>query len=934
MRKVTIGTIVSSNLRQRRSQNRVLFIGITLAVFFLSVCVLGTGCLLASYERHYRDTYGEADWRFLNSEGAELASLFPEGFRMRATEQRLLFAAVGKNERESFAAASYDGDAVRVLHARLTEGRWPERPGEIAVEPAALWRMRAEAKVGDSITLTLAGWDGEKTMAATEERAFTITGLVANQATLDAFQPEGDPLAAALACAWVSAEEPLVVGSRPVINTFVQAVGWPSRLMALRDFFAPYAEQIAVRWSADRTVGDALRLNGEILEFVLMNRGVLLGIAAIALALVGASMAGVAAAVSANADKRRAQVGMLRAIGATQTQLRRILRRETLGLGLATLPLGVGGALLVLWALCRILPAAVFSAPPLLVGAVTGMSALFLTAASARPIRKAACVSPMQALRDVEMLRRQKVTHTRSRKRFLPEALLAARDLSFHRGRSVAIMALVLTGTLLVAAFSFFGATFLQNLANTIPYDYVISLGWGREMDYGNWDFGNRRLSALDKRDIQNTPLVGNVATLQEGVVNILLDEPSAYITGDGWDPDFSRYFPEGPAYARYVLDMGGRLWAEDLAGEWPEHEKYRLFRERFGIDRELLPVRLIAVDDQSLAQMEGSVYDGRIDIEAINAGREVVVAAPQSYFEHMTFSVDPGAGAFSYGYGYGRSSTDESYAQRYMQEGMPEEKIIHENDTFFAGERIDLAWFMSWEAKGRDGQYPEDVTRRDASPLIGAVSRKGPDGFTGDVTVVTTEQGLAALGLDANYTRFEITLAGEPDAQTRAAISERLSAIAARADGAWLGDEYERARSDRALWSAILSAFAVGAVLVFAFTVALINSAVSGRILSEERQIGTMRAVGASRRVIVRSYTRQITRLIAVGGGVGWAAYLAVAACASGLSQWPIGPLLSALTALPAVFLALLWGVCALSVRARLRPIFRKPVVENIRIL
>ena len=943
--KVTIGTIVMSNLRQRRSQNRVLATGVSLAVFFLAVCIFGTSCLFAGVQRQTQDQYGEADYCFYNSEKLDIPALFPEGFRMTETDQELLFACVGEGENAnaSFAAARYDEAAVSLLHARLAEGRWPEKAGEIAVEPSALWRMRLKANVGDTLTFTIVGWDGESLMAATEQRAFTVTGLLVNQ-NADRVITDS-PLLGARAQAWVSAEEPLMTGSRPVVNTFVQAEGWRSRWILLLDTAKPAQSQMSRGWyeqglfNSERTF---TRLNTDILDFLFMNTGAFLGIAALFLALVTAAMAGVAAAVASNADKRRAQAGMLRAIGATQTQLARILRHETLGVCLLTLPIGVGGALLALWLAHRLMPQSVpFWVPWPLIAAVTACSALFLAAATGRPVRKAANVSPMQALRDVEMLRRQREAKVKSRKRFRPASLLAARNLSFHRGRAVVIIVLIVAGTFLVSVAGFVGGQMVYAYASKLPEDYYIQPGWGVATDFGNWSFGAGVYTRLDKQDLWDVPGVASVTSEQEGVVCILLDEPGAYVTGDGWDPECTYFFADGPAYARYLQSQGSKEYDEALAGEWPEHRNYRRFREQYGIDREALQAKIYAVDASVIAGM-GDIYDGRIDIDAINAGREVVVVAPRNYFEYMEFTMDASMRLTSYG--SRKVQSGELMTEAYHATGMPEEKIIHENDTFFAGDAIDLCWIMSYDGYDYATEtYPARYTRVDASPTIGAVAAHlsfgySPSGFA----VVTTEQGLAAMGMDAGYTEFRVTLAGEPDEAARKEITNELRAVAGRVGNGSLVDYHEAAKQDRAMYRLIFSAVAVVLALLFAFTAALINSSVSGRIRSEERQIGTMRAVGADRRAIAASYTRQLLRLLCTGGAIGWGGYLLLRAVSSSMGAVGIRMRLRMMAAslagwqtfTPLFFLILLFGVCALSVRARLRPIFKKPVVENIRIL
>jgi ABC-type antimicrobial peptide transport system permease subunit len=137
--------------------------------------------------------------------------------------------------------------------------------------------------------------------------------------------------------------------------------------------------------------------------------------------------------------------------------------------------------------------------------------------------------------------------------------------------------------------------------------------------------------------------------------------------------------------------------------------------------------------------------------------------------------------------------------------------------------------------------------------------------------------------------------------------------------------------KENRKLVYGLLIASGALIILFFAICASMVNNTLSARILASKREIGTIRAVGASEREILHSYLWQLVYMFSWGTIIGLAAELAVCSWLLAKEQIPAG-----ITALPIwqplLFVALLFVICFLNVRSKVGAIFRGSIVENIR--
>jgi hypothetical protein len=236
--------------------------------------------------------------------------------------------------------------------------------------------------------------------------------------------------------------------------------------------------------------------------------------------------------------------------------------------------------------------------------------------------------------------------------------------------------------------------------------------------------------------------------------------------------------------------------------------------------------------------------------------------------------------------------------------------------------------------------KLPDEAVRIDKSVAIGAIleinagEKDLREYFSSSFhpgDIITTTTGLDALGFDRPYDTLSITLTESPDPAMEEYLDTNLSQIAARTAGVDLLSFIAIARENRKITYGLLIAAGALIILFFAICASMVNNTLSARIWASKREIGTIRAVGASEREIVHSYLWQLVSMFSWGTIIGLVAELAVCRWLLAAKQIP-----AVNTALPVwqplLFVVLLFLICCLNIRSKVGVIFRGSIVENIR--
>ena len=922
MKRLTISRVSAASIRANKKTYASLAIGILLAVFLAATATLCVYGVIAAMGWEVVQKIGYTDCVLYDEPDVTDESLRENG----------LFDRIGKmfvtaSVKDSGVWLGYlDETGTDILCRSCIEGRMPEAPGEIAVEQSALERLRLETGVGDTVTWTLTPVDGVE-----EERTFTIVGILREQsANLDIsdiyWSSDG------LLC-WpsvlVSAEESGFRAGRTAIHRIMTYAPLASYHLA-KNFHSLVDTRLFPVSRADGSI--VFRDPGAYDATHYLEQTSVLWVLGLSLLL--AVSIGISSAMESVLAAKTEEIGMLRAVGATRRQIRRIFGRDTWILSIVILPVGVLLGVLAAWLLCSLSPVTMmFSVKAWLLLPVVAISAFCIFIASALPLRRASRQMPMGVLRDTGLLR--KTGKLRSRTKFRAAELIAGRQLRIHPLRQLGA-ALMVTATLLCTSFvGEMSYDALAELAKSHPVAFQLY------SDTGTWqfyDFAVTRpqsiLTGQDLAQIRSIPEVEHAAVVGQTDVNLLFSGQVPAYFGTQTQQQVVAYDENGKIIYHIFNEKNGLGYldigeedpqpvrpaegAEDPEKEqaWHDHQLYQQMKgvmDAQGLEGKPVPFTL-TVADLEHADWTDRIAEGKVDLAAIDAGQQVLVYAPPVYI----YKLDQGYIA----------TTQEHF----LKDGPVDEL---QNDYFQAGQTLSLVQFINEVPSEKPDTYDgwradySQMERHDADVTVGAVL-DGKPLVDGMVSIITTEKGAEAMGIDlTTIADVNISLTGNVDMETEQALQTRLTGIAMRGDMK-LYNNLQGWREELASIRQVLLLSAGIMLLFFAVAVAMQVGNAGRRIRSDSRMIGTLRAVGADEKALLGCYRLSMILTTVVGTVLAVIVYVMfVFWYHREMHEW-----MHPWTVVPAMLvLGLICALCCLAgVRARLKNVLSRSIVENIR--
>ena len=919
MKRLTISHISAASIRANRRTYLSLAVGIFLAVFLataVTVCAYG---VVKAGEQEIIRKVGYAECVLMDDPNVTDQALRDSGLFSQIGRQYVAASVKGSDLYLGY----MDEEAAEILCRSCAEGRLPAQAGEIAIERSALEKLRLEVDVGDSVTWTLVPVDGVE-----EEHTFTVVGILNEQSECfdTGFSMTGGQQVYKWPAALISPDEPFDTGRTAVhrVMTFAPLSGFSQieKRYPYSLFFSVSRTQASLS-PIDETVYDAQARLDQTAPLLLFGGALLLAVCI-----------GIASAMESVLAQKTEEIGMLRAVGATKRQIRRIFGRDAWLLSLAALPVGIALGVLAAWALCRLSPERMlFSFRVWLLWPVLAVSALCVFLASAVPLRRAARQTPMGVLRDTALLRRAGGFRTKTS--FRAPELIAGRQLRLHPWRQLGAVLMIMATLLCTALLGEVSYDVLNELSRSRAAAFKLYGGFTGSSGY---DFAVSRpdaiLSAQDIAQIRALPQVSQAALDATTNVNLIFtgDELPAYFLGEpGEKAEQSELDEIGPLgiFSGWGLDYLTITDADAPAsGEifnfssmmrqmsWDQYQQMLAVMDAQQLEGKPITIELIVTDLRQV-DYSGLVADGEVDLDAVDAGREVLVYAPDFYLSRQ-------------GGGY-LTSPEVPRGGKVLME--------YKNDYFTAGQTLHLVQLISDGGDTGEGDALREayagMERHDADVTAGAVLTGGPL-QRGSVCIYTTEKGAEALGIPmTTISEIDVSLSSDVDLETEQALETRLTRIAMRGEmtvynclKSWR-ESLASMRETLLLISAVL-------VLFFAVTVAMQVGNAGRRIRADRRMIGTLRAVGADERALLGCYRLPVIMTAALGTALAVLGYLGYAAWYHGVvipvgseSTWPhIGTVMPAM-----VILGALCALCCLAgLRARLRTVLDESIVENIR--
>ncbi len=909
-KKPTINTLALGNIRQRKKQYTVLIIGIILAMIFSSGTLFFISTISTSTDEIMNNKYGSQDMitinaQYLDFESAQAQSCIEEyGFAHIIGYGYLK----GGEESDGTAVAYLDEKAKELSYVRALSGRLPENKGEIALEKDALIRFGLmDKQIGDKITLVVKTPDGEKYLDKTQEKTYTLVGILRdkkrNIENDDIWLEESHQIL--IPAAFVCEKEQTAPGGKELLTAYFNFNDSPT-------YGTDYEEWINDSPNYSKAENINLRSGNSLLADILNKTASVIILTAV---LVLASCVAIVNAFSSNLRERKAQIGMLRAVGATKRQIITVYAREALIISLVAAPVSSIISYLGVKLLTGFMGEDFVFRPKLWVLAASiavGVACVMLAALI--PLISASKISPMQAIRNIEITRKMKRKKIRSQKNFHVSSLLAGRSLVFGRGKQAAVSILIVI-TIMISSLGFALLDYMKKESQPVTnsdYEIFRSNSHGLS-NYINFENQIGRFSENDRRDISASKYVSEVFGTKTGRAVLQLDALTDYTRIIGY---------ESGMYAEKEKGLTKENYRQKIESEYDE--EYSLLRQKFGLDKPFLSVETIAESDEIIKELEKNVVDGKIDLQKLASGQQVILYAP----DEIGLSI----------------YKDRTATDIFIDKRGKGEKELNANDyfetaknTFRAGDKITLSMFYA-KAYDNDNPVPDDTRKIDKTVEIGAVVsgrlsdaliRYSPE----RLGIYTSLDGMNALSPDAKYIKLNVNLNADCTPEIHEEITSLISNVVSGQTSISIWSNYEFAQGDKQIFNNYLTAILSVVILLFSISGSMINNALTARIREEKRQIGTLRAVGADRKTIVTSYIRQLISMFSWGYAFG---FLLCVFIEIGVEVYAkvkeTEPVISVQFWQPAVFCVILFAVSAFNMWTKIKKEMKHSIVENIR--
>lgn len=919
MKRLSVNRIAAAGLRADQRGYRAMAAGIFLSIFFIAtLCQCAWGVYVAAVQG-VRARMGQADAFYFDADEYSDADIMDEGSFDRLGHIAMTAQAGG------LYIGSYDETAASIMDRRYASGRAPEKAGEMAAEKSFLDHLSIAAEIGESFELTVTPIDG-----LSETRTYTLTGVLEEQTSRfdwDSVAYFSETRFCTLPSALVSQEEAPFASGRVVTQRVMTLKRGVSLEKALARNFDEDGHLTAPLLIGLTDFG-RLTVSG---GFFSWNDGFSdeeVTTLFIMLALLGGSLllaccVGIAGAMEGQLARKTEEIGMLRAVGATRRQIRRIFGREAWLVALVMAPVSIACACLAVWGMSRAFPSLIaFDIQPVILVPIALMSVACIVISAFVPLRRASRVMPMGVLRDTALLRR--MGRVKSRNSYKPAQLIAWRQNRLHPLRPLG--AGTLTGLMLVcmlSALSLFSQMSDQVIRSNAAFSAYFYMDYATTNSYYTM-LPDRALSAGDIAQIEALPGVKKARERSAANVCWITDSAPSYLTNaDLYTYSYllseeellRRAHTQDDAQLYDYLDTSdeGMIEIRREAAETNERVRRETGAEA---GEALVPLGLMVLDDEALRSYASDVAEGAIDLDAINRGEQVLLCAPDRYVRIETKN----------GKVIGARMSNKPFQGATL--------IAHNDGDFSAGETLELMLLTGPEAdftaQSAEGFYAGLEERR-AAVTIGAVLNNTTSlyGMDSAVTLFATRRGLNAMGFSMDRVdSLDIYTEGAMSAEEEQALSESVESILRRADNMSFYDELETARAARQQNAMVMTALLSVALLFFAVAVSMITGGVTRRIRADARMIGTLRAVGADAKTVAGCYRMQILLSIALGLLVGLACMIALLTSYYGRVWW----MRIAAPACVLGFSALCYAACMLALRSRIRETISRSIVENIR--
>ena len=945
-KKLRPGALALRNIKQHKKQYAAMAAGIILALVFASGFLYFFYCYRASAEILRGEEYGLEDCIIMHTNEKAVDDLQAQGMMKESGLAHILgyLYATEDCKANGAAVAWLDDTAKELANPTLLAGTWPEKDGEIAIEQTAMAQMGLKADVGDKVTLQMQPQNGAALLDTTVQKEYVLTGILKDKRTNIVFSylsSERQDMPAAFVCPGTQTEP----GGLETLACYMTKSDKASQETNIYDasigmavLSDPLTEAL---YGGDHTANNGYRI--DIMTDGAQDAASRIGsqfaqFAVLACVLLIAAGTAIINAFNSNLQTRKKQIGMLRAVGATKGQIIKIYGMEALFITMLCVP----ASLLIAFFGVRILIAALGSeytfVPNLWVLFLCGVcGTVFVLIAALIPLIAATRISPMQAIRNISATRKMKTKRIRTKKEFRLPKLLAARRTTFGKGRQV-VVSLFLAIAIIASGYVFSYITYMNANPPSEPYDY--ELGLRTVEDYSNQVNIHEYMNGFtesDRQAVLRSPYMESSTGFKYCKVNIQIDKFTDYLRMTNAD-----LFPDS-AMVGHTADVTSDNWKSVLWGgaDAPEDESYTRFKPYIQSSN-YIPVLVVAADPETLETLTPYLDSGAVNAERLDAGQEVILLAPQEM------------GVYAWRQ---EGETDcLLYQDTASQTIHDEEELIAtvQRDSDLApGKELDLTFLFADDDPsnnpGYDGDISEmletmDMTGRQTA--IGAVLSRVPREnalYTQiysylynehSLVLLTSTDGLVSLAGNIPYNQIDFVLNQPCDDEIDASVQSILNEITIRVPDAYGYSAYATDQENKSSVLFLLSILLGAVILVLFFCGAIVNNTITADIRENRRELGTLRAVGASAKELSQAYIWQLMRMLGWGSAIGligfagsfFAIRLIGEAMDHGTMEFIFSPWV------PILFCVLLFALCSLNLYLKIKKETKHSIVDNIR--
>ena len=903
MHKLTINRFAWKNLYKNSKRYLLMAFGVLLSMVFSSGTLFFVSCLSASRRELIRMEYSQANNIAYGVPKEGLQDLDAQKPEVEYGLAHVVGFGYTDDREKGAGIAWMDALARELYYPVLSEGRLPQKEGEIAAERDALLRMGLDGlSVGETFTLNVDTPDGEAWLPEAERITYTLVGILGDKrCNIEMYFQSSRYAPALLVCP----DTKTAPGGREALTAYIRYPDDYEEAFWLNHVTDGCTDGGGPSYGMSESVS---RLT-ENAVFTAVFTGVLTLVSAL----------GIVNAFSSDLSERKKQIGMLRAVGATKGQIVRIYGRESLFLCLLCAPVSAALSYFGVKLLTRTIENFVFIPSwGVLLGSV-GAGVVFVLLASLIPLAAAARISPMQAIRNTELSRKQKRMRIRSRRRFSVPGLLAKRNLRFYRGRTV-LTSLILAVTIFLSCYAF--SFLLEEEDSGLRYDYRLGLSRDEPgsliVNYTDSQLGYTENDKQTLLDLPEIARVNGKIVLKAVASAENADDYLRVLNYYQYFMLFDRSFPLTPQ--RY-----GELDAHYLPS-------WTAFLDALSLPETTAILPIVAVETEEIEKLSDYLDAGNIDTAKLDAGEDVVLISPETLNVRLTHFTEEEREEFWFPEVMG------GRPDAYMQDDSKNMETVRR--AFDAGDTLSMTVVSGGRPADGDGDMPLNPVVTQKEVRIGAVCNPAVpldiySGFS-NCCVVTTTRGLRHFSQTYRYQTVELFATGEITEESNARIMRTIEQITSGVMSN-VESDYDYRQMVRRDNRRLLTLITAVLILMLSIAGSIINNALTARIRDGKREIGTLRAVGAGVRELTRSYVLELTVMAGVGTGVGFAAFLAFC-CGLGVTDW-----LQYGRTMPLVFpeitlwqtalgVLALFAVCAANLRRQLRRQTKHTVVENIR--